>query len=90
MTSGVDVSDIENRNGALNVVDHLKDLFEAPPQFLPAGGLDAYFGGRAVLNPREDRELIFFVVPNFVDAVDNAREAFATCSFAAWPRPNSP
>ena len=68
------MGDVEHGNGAFNVVDHFKDFLEAAPQFLSTGGFHTDFGGRSVLDPGEHGEFVFFVVPDFMDAVNDAGE----------------
>ena len=74
VATGVNVGHVQDGNRALDVVDHFEDFFEASPELLPAGGLDANLRGRAVFDPREDGELVFFVVPNGIEALNHTGE----------------
>ena len=74
VASGVDVGHVQHGNRALNVVDHFEDFFEAAPEFLSAGCLDADLRRGAVFDPREDGEFVFIVVPNGLKALNHARE----------------
>ena len=72
--TGVDVGHVQHRDGALHVVDDFEHLFEAAPQLLATGGLDADLRRRAVLDPWEDGELVIVVVPDGFEAIDHAGE----------------
>ena len=74
VAAGVDVGDVEHGDGTLNVVDHFEDFLEAAPQFLSTRGFHTDFGGCSVLDPGEHGEFVFLVVPDFVDAVNDAGE----------------
>ena len=74
VSASVDVGDVEHGNGPFNVVDHFKDFLEAAPQLLSTGGFHTDFRGRSVLDPGEHGEFVFFVVPDFMDAVNDAGE----------------
>ncbi len=69
----MDVCDVEDGNGAFDVVDHFKHLFEAAPEFLATRGFNANFGGCSVFYPRKHGEFILIVVPDFVNAVNDSR-----------------
>ena len=72
--SCVDVRNVEDGDGPFDVVHDLKHLFEAAPKFLPSGGLDTNLGRCAVLDPWENGEFVLVIVPNFVNAVHDARK----------------
>ena len=74
MTTSVDVGNVEDGDGSFNVVDDFDDFFEASPQFLTAGCLDTDLGWCTVLDPWEDWELIFVVMPDVVNTLNNAGE----------------
>ena len=69
----MDVGDVEDGDGAFDVVDHFKHLFEAAPQFLATRCFNTNFGRRSVFNPREHGEFILIVMPDFMNTVDDAR-----------------
>ena len=65
---------VEDGDGPFNVVHDLEHLLEAAPKLLPSRGLDTDLGRCAVLDPRENGEFVFVIVPNFVNAVHDARK----------------
>ena len=68
----VDVSDVQNGDGAFDVVHDFQHLFEAAPQLLSPRCFDTDLGGRPFFDPREHRKFVLIVVPDGVDAVDDA------------------
>ena len=70
--TSVDVGDVENGDRPLHVIHHFEHFLEAAPQFLSAGGFDTDFGRGAVFDPGEHGEFILVVVPDLVDAVNDA------------------
>jgi len=72
--SSVDVGDVEHGDGPFDVVHNLKHFLKAAPEFLATRGFNTNFRGRAVFDPREHREFVLIIVPNFMDAVHDSRE----------------
>ena len=69
----MDVGDVENGDGAFDVVDHFEHLFETAPEFLATRCFNTNFGRFSVFDPWENGEFILIVVPNFVNAVNDSR-----------------
>ena len=74
MATSVNVCDVEDWDGPFNVIHHFDDFFEASPQFLPSRGFNTNLRWCAILDPWEDGEFILIIVPNFVNAFNDARE----------------
>ena len=67
------MSHVQHRNGALDVVDDLENLFDCSPQFLLSTRLDAYEGRLRLMHPREGGVVFLFLLnsPDGADAVDH-------------------
>ena len=74
VAAGVNVSEVEHRHGALDVVADLEHLFERAPEFLAATRFDADLGRLIFQDPRQGLVIlgVVFVAPDFVHAVDHA------------------
>ena len=69
----VDVGEIQNRDGSLNVIGHLENLLDASPQFLSATGLYTNQCGTVLDDPREGRVIfgLVLIVPDLSTSIDN-------------------